>query len=256
MRRTTPGAIALSAFAIALIAAPGAGATTYNNDAPIIIPPSGVASPYPSSITVSGTAGPITDVNIGLDGLTHTVPNDVSIALESPSGLAMHILGCIGNGTSKAGQFVTLDDAAANKLPNQGSGADFSGTFQPSMHCGSTRSFPAPGPLTTYANPGPGQGGAATFATTFNGLSAIGTWNLYVIDNVGVPGDVPGSIPGGWSLDVKPDVTPPPAAGSTTTPTTPSPTPAPAKKCKKKKGKKGAAAAKKGCKRKKKGEGQ
>jgi subtilisin-like proprotein convertase family protein len=245
---TSAGAVALAASISVLVAAPSAGATTFNNDAPIIIPTGGIASPYPSSITVSGTAGPITDVNIGLDGLTHTVPNDVSIALQSPSGLAMHILGCIGNGTSKAGQFVTLDDAAASTLPNQGSGADFSGTFKPSMHCNATRSFPAPGPLTTWANPGPAQGGAATFATTFNGLSAIGTWNLYVIDNVDIPGDVPGSIPGGWSLDVKPDVTPPAATPISSA----TPSAAPTKKCKKKKGKKGAAAAKKGCKKKKK----
>ncbi len=88
-RRTLAGGIALAASAFALIAAPVAGATTYNNDTPITIPLSGKANPYPSSITVSGTAGPITDVNIGLDDITHDVPNHITIALVAPSGQAL-----------------------------------------------------------------------------------------------------------------------------------------------------------------------
>jgi hypothetical protein len=240
MRRTAVAALTLAASTAALVAAPVAGATTYNNDTPIIIPAEGTTNPYPSSITVSGTAGPITDVNVGFDGFTHASPPDVSIVLVAPTGEALIMLQCVGGGDVPAsGVFVTLDDVAPGHVP--GTGTLTSGTFKPTSHCGGagTPSFPAPGPLSTFSKPGP-VGGTATFASTFNGLSPIGTWNLYGIDIQPADG---GSIPGGWSLDVKPDVTPLPAA-------TPTPTPAPLKrKCKKKKGKKAGATAKK-CKRK------
>lgn len=204
MRRVTvAGGLALAAIA-ALIAAPVAGATTYNNDTPIIIPEQGMASPYPSTITVSGTAGPITDVNVGLDGFFHSFPDSVSIVLVAPTGQALLLLDCVGGGPDSPAVFLTLDDPPAGQLPDNSPLT--TGTFRPTSHCPSTSPFPAPGPLMTYANPGPGAGGGATFASTFNGLSAIGTWELYVHD---AAGGSDGSIPGGWSLDVKPDVTPP-----------------------------------------------
>ncbi len=46
---------------------------------------------------MSGTAGPITDVNVGLDGFTHTIPDDVAIALVAPSGQALLIQSCVGD---------------------------------------------------------------------------------------------------------------------------------------------------------------
>jgi subtilisin-like proprotein convertase family protein len=235
-RMKTAGALALAASTVALIAAPAAGATTYNNDTPIVIPAGGHASPYPSSITVSGQAGPITDVNVGFDGFNHGVPTDVSIVLVAPTGQALLLVDCIGDSIADAGAFITLDDAAAVDLPFNG--VIRTGTYRPTAHC-ATRSFGAPGPSMAYANPGPGGGGTATFASSFNGSSAIGTWNLYVVDFHVNDG---GSIPGGWSLDVHPDVTPLAPAQA--------PAPAPKKKCKKKKGKKAASAAK-GCKKKK-----
>jgi subtilisin-like proprotein convertase family protein len=247
MRRTiATGGIALVVSTVALIAAPVAGATTFNNDTPITISAaSGPANPYPSSITVSGTAGPITDVNVGLDELTHTSPYDLSIVLQAPSGEALAIQNCAGNLAATAGAFLTFDDAAGNDLPENG--PLVTGTFRPTSHCPGNPSLPAPGPLTNYGNPGPGNAGTATFATAFNGRSAIGTWNLFVFDRFG--GDA-GSIPGGWSLDVKPDISP--------LATTPAqtirpliPTAKPTTTCKKKKKKKkGARAA--ACKNKKK----
>ena len=243
-RAALTATLTLAASCAALVVAPGAGATTYNNDAPITINTGGTATPYPSSITVSGTAGPITDVNVGLDGLSHTVPDEVAIALVAPSGQSLLLQHCVGDGTDAAGVFITFDDAAAAELPNAGALAN--GTFQPTAHCAPSVSFPAPGPLASYGNPGPASGGTATFASTFNGLSAIGTWNLYVLDRA--PGDG-GTIPGGWSLDVKPDVTPLPPVTPITTPIT---TPAPATKCKKKKKKAKKRAAAAGCKKKKK----
>ncbi len=243
MRRMTMAAgLASAVSTFALIAAPVAGATTYNNDTPIIIPTQGNANPYPSSITVSGTAGPITDINVGLDNFTHAAPGAVSIVLVAPTGLALKLMSCVADEDAIAsGAFVTLDDSGG-LLPTNDHLT--TGTYKPTSHCDAQDSFPAPGPLLAYANPGPGDGGIATFENTFNGSSAIGTWNLFVRDVSAGDG---GQIAGGWSLDVNPDVTPLPPVTTTTT-STPTPAPAPTstakKKCKRK-AKKGAAAAKK-----------
>ncbi len=248
-RRTLAGGIALAASAFTLIAAPAAVATTYNNDTPILIPTVGNANPYPSSITVSGTAGPITDINVGLDNITHSAPGSVSIVLVAPTGLALQLMGCVADEDAIAsGAFVTLDDGGGPLPTND----DLTtGTYKPTSHCPVKDSFPAPGPLLAYGNPGPGGGGIATFANTFNGSSAIGTWNLFVKYSNNGDG---GQIAGGWSLDVNPDVTPLPPVTTTTTPPPPTlpPTAAPAKKCKKKAKKGAAAAKKKGCKKQKK----
>ncbi len=253
MRRTTlTGGIALAASILALVAAPVAGASTFRNDNPIVIPASGNATSYPWSITVSGTAGPITDVNLGLDGFTHGRPYDLGIALVPPAGPSLLLMDCVGDDTDASDVDIALDDPPAAKLPT--AGALSSGTFQPTSQCGppgppeAPASFPAPGPTNMYSNPGPGIGGTATFASTFNGLSAIGTWKLYVHDFAPPNG---GSITG-WSLDVQPDVTPlPPAIPTPAITPTPTPTPAPAtKKCKKKKS--GGTAAASACKKKKK----
>jgi hypothetical protein len=155
---------------------------------------------------VSGTAGPITDVNLGFDGVTHTAPEGIAIVLVAPSGQALEIQCGAGGLTDAAGLYLTFDDLGA-QLPDDDPLA--SGTFRPAQYCASGP-FPAPGPL-SYSSPAPA--GTATFASVFNGLSAIGTWNLFVLDVVQPDS---GSIPGGWSLDVKPDVTPPPAPISVT----------------------------------------
>jgi large repetitive protein len=203
-RKTFAGGIALAAFALTLVATPTAGATTYTNNTPITIPPGGLSNPYPSSITVSGTAGPITDINVGLDGFTSGRPTDLHVALVAPSGHALQLMGCAGQADTANNVSLTFDDAAAGQLP-VAPGNLTSGTFKPTSHCGQTVGFPPPGPTVSYGNPGPGIGGAATFESVFNGLTAIGTWNLYAFDRVGAGGST--TIPS-WSLDVNPDVTP------------------------------------------------
>ena len=124
----------------------------------------------------------------------------------------------------------SIDDSAAAQMTNAGSLT--SGTFKPTNHCASPDSFIAPGPLTSYGNPGPGLGGTATLASSYNATTANGVWNLFVRD---FGGPDAGQLAGGWALDILPN-------------------PPKAKKCKKKK-KKGSgasAAKKKKCKKKKK----
>lgn len=47
---------------------------------------SGAASTYPSTRTVSGQAGVISDVNVGIDGIWHQSPRDLDMLLVGPAG--------------------------------------------------------------------------------------------------------------------------------------------------------------------------
>jgi hypothetical protein len=208
--------------------AAGAGAATFSNPTPISIPSIGNAAPYPSQVIVSGQTGPVTDVNVNLNGFSHPGSTDVSAVLVAPGSQALLVMHCAGDdniGTSNAN--LKLDDAVGVQLPP--SGALTSGTYKPASQCAPLPTFPG----ITFANPGPIPAGTATLASTFNGASANGTWSLFVKD---LFVSATGQFAGGWSLEL-----------------TTEPAPAtPKKKCKKgRKLKKGKCVKKKRKKRKK-----
>src|SRR6476620_4296246 len=58
----------------------------------------GVGNPYPSTIAVSGLSGTVTDVNVRINGLTHTFPDDVGFLLVAPNGARMVIQTDAGGG--------------------------------------------------------------------------------------------------------------------------------------------------------------
>ena len=149
----------------------------------ISIPSSGVATPYPASITVSGLAATAVIKSITLNGVSHTWPNDIDILLQSPSGTNVTVLSDIGGGSGFTDRTYTLDDAAAALMT---SSSNPSGTYQPT-NIGAMDNFPAPGP------------GSITMATptlSLFGAANNGTWNLFVVDDTG--GDV-GSITS-WTI--------------------------------------------------------
>jgi hypothetical protein len=78
----------LSTIAIALILASAleARALTFTNPAPIAINDFGPATPYPATITISGLTTPILDINVVINGLSHTFPSDIGILLVGPGG--------------------------------------------------------------------------------------------------------------------------------------------------------------------------
>jgi subtilisin-like proprotein convertase family protein len=219
-----------------LLCAGYAGAATFSNTGTITIANNANATPYPSSVSVTGLAAPVSDINVRLLGFSHTTPDDVGIVLVAPGGQALLLMdGATDKDTPQAASNlnITLDGQAAAQMGDNTALA--SQSYKPtSYYTGDT--FPAPGPVLTYQNPGPALGNSATFASTFNGLAPNGTWNLFVRDFVGAFAGT-GSISGGWSLEV-------------TAPN--APTPVKKKKCKKKGKKHSAAAAKKKCKKKKK----
>jgi hypothetical protein len=113
--------------------------------------------------------------------------------LVGPGGQAVLIFSDVGGGAAITNVTVTLSDAAASSLPDNG--PIVSGTFKPT-NIGTGDTFTASAPAGPYL---------ATLSA-FNGLSANGAWSLYVFDDG--PGDV-GSFAGGWYLTVTTTATSP-----------------------------------------------
>ena len=109
-----------------------------------------------------------------------------------PRGQKFIVMSDAGAGTDVVNLNMTFDDTAATLLPV----TLVSGTFRPT-NIGTGDLFPAPAPAAPYQSPA--TGGAATFASVFNGLNPNGTWSLYVVDDAGIDS---GSISGGWSLSI------------------------------------------------------
>ena len=174
------------------------GQQTFTNNtrinAPVIGNTSGVGSPYPSNINVSGVLGSVTKVTVTLTSFSHTFPDDLDILLVGPTGAKMLLMSDTGGSLDINNITLTFDDAAAGNLPD--STQMSTGTFRPT-NIGAGDVFPAPAPAAPYGS---------TLAG-FNGLNPNGTWSLYVVDDTS--GDS-GAIANGWSLTIQ---TAPTAAG-------------------------------------------
>jgi subtilisin-like proprotein convertase family protein len=186
------------------IAVPTAGAATFANTTPISIPAGapdttdGPASPYPSTISVAGIPGNVADVNVTLNGLTHTCMSDTRFLLVGPGGQNSILLSTAGGYCNDpvANAVITLDDEAPTSYPCNVSP---SGTFKPTADpitpppaedCtpADNNAFPAPAPAAPYP----------AALSSFDGHPADGAWSLFVLDQFG--GDS-GSL-AGWSLDL------------------------------------------------------
>jgi subtilisin-like proprotein convertase family protein len=185
----TPPVVEETALATA-IASPG----TFSNSSPISIndsfTPPATASPYPSTISVSGqsTVGKVT---VSISGYTHSFADDVDVLLVGPTGAKCLLMSDCGGSDNVVQANLTFDDSA-QPLPDETQIS--SGTYHPTKgtcsgpgsNCVPT-DFPGPAPASPYA----------TALSTFNGTNPNGTWQLFVIDDSA--GDS-GSISGGWSL--------------------------------------------------------
>ena len=174
----------------------------FTNSAPITINDNAAASPYPSTITVSGISGniPVTPgrVTVTLNGFSHTFTTDVGVVLVGPTGATLLLQDGVGDaaaGTSVSNLTYTFSDSGATRLPQT---IWTAGTYMPTTYF-TGDSFPAPGPLLAYANPGPAAAGTATFSSVFGGTNPNGVWKLFVADFAAQDF---GSISGGWSLEI------------------------------------------------------
>src|SRR5207253_7352067 len=89
----------------------------------------GLANPYPSSIPVSGLSGTVTDVQVTLNGLTHTYPDDLGLLLVGPTGQQIVLQSDVGGGTSVSNVTYTFADSATSGIPN--SGPITAGSYKP-----------------------------------------------------------------------------------------------------------------------------
>jgi len=158
-------------------------AGSFSNLNPITIADNTVASPYPSSIDVSGVTGSFDAIRVSLTNVNHTRPNDIGILLVGPLGQKVVLMDAAGGGVDLVNVNLAFDDLG-NALTTA---AISSGTYRPT-NLSSTRTYPAPAPATPYASA----------LSAFNGIDPNGTWQLFVRD--AVAGET-GSILGGWAIE-------------------------------------------------------
>ncbi len=161
-------------------------AQTFSNPASITINDFAAATPYPSTILVSGL-GSVIHLTLTLTGINHSFPDDIDMLLVGPQGQTATIFSDVGGGPDLLGPYtITLDDNAPLSMPD--SGTLVSGTFKPT-NIGAADTFPAPAPV-GFSSASP--------LSVFNGTNPNGTWSLYVVDDTAADA---GSITGGWALN-------------------------------------------------------
>jgi subtilisin-like proprotein convertase family protein len=157
---------------------------SFANASSISIPSRNAATPYPSTLNVSGLAGAITKVTATLSNLSHTFTDDVDALLVGPGGQTVLLMSDVGGPSSSGNLTLTFDDAAANFLPDES--ALSSGSWKPT-NIGVDETFASPAPAQPYGS----------VLSVFNGLNPNGTWRLYVWDDSLRDS---GSIANGWRL--------------------------------------------------------
>jgi hypothetical protein len=176
------GAPALAAAALAVLGVAPAGAAVFTSNSPITIPTQGGATPYPSTIDVSGQAGAVTNVTASLNGFTASFPADIDMLLVGPGGQNVVLMADAGAGNPVANINLTFSDAAGTILPTP----IVAGTFRPTNLGTFSGGPPAPPPP------------RGTQMAAFNGTVANGQWRLFIFDD-----DVTSATAlSSWSLDI------------------------------------------------------
>ncbi len=157
--------------------------TTATSVVPITIPALGDASPFPATLNVAGVIGTILDVNVSLNGLSHTFPDDLDILLVGPQGQKLLLMSDVGGNPDLVSVNLTFDDAAAASLPD--STQIVSGSYKPTNIGGSDTFTGVAGPFDSLLS-------------VFNGTDPNGDWRLYVVDDFSLDS---GTL-AGWSLTI------------------------------------------------------
>ncbi len=184
--------------------ASGASAqTTFTNSNPITIDGvnAGPATPYPSTIDISGLSGSISKVTATIEGLSHTWPEDIDILLVGPGGQTVILMSDVDCSADVADINLVFDDGAADLMPDA-SAPLAGGTFKPTDRDSSGCAGSEPNDNFEAPAPGPPHG---TALAAFDGTNPNGTWQLFVRDDF--PSEDNGTIAKGWSLTIS--VTPP-----------------------------------------------
>jgi subtilisin-like proprotein convertase family protein len=178
--------VSVALLALGGTAAPAAALdSTFSNPGAIAIPDLGDATPYPSSIAVSGLQGTVEKATVTLHQFSHTCPHDVSVLLVAPNGADSILFAGLGPGMAcpdSTNAELTFDQASTTNVPYP----PVTGTYRP------TEGDP-PAPFDPPAPTGP----YPLSLSNFVGIAPDGTWRLFAHDEAS--GDS-GSIAGGWSL--------------------------------------------------------
>lgn len=166
---------------------------TFSNTAAITTTGGGEATPYPSSIQVSGfKKGKVRKVRVFLNQYTAAVPDDIDVMLSATQipGQTAVVMSDAGGAVAVSNVNLVLDDDAATPLPDDGVPPLTTGTYKPTNYAGgSADMFPAPAPTT--------NGNSAL--SVFNGANPNGEWQLWIND---YPGNGPVQFAGGWSIEI------------------------------------------------------
>lgn len=154
----------------------------------------GAATPYPSSIKVSGfKKGKILKVRVFLNGYSYDAPDGIDMMLSATqiSGQTAVIMSDVGDAVAVNNVNLILDDNAANALPDDAFTPPVSGTYKPANYVGG-------GGADMFPPPAPTSSGASALSA-FNGANPNGTWQLWVVD---APGNGPAQFAGGWKIEI------------------------------------------------------
>jgi subtilisin-like proprotein convertase family protein len=163
------------------LTAPAFAAPGGSNPTPIVINDNANASLYPSTIDVT-LSFPITNVSVRLIGVQHTRLSDLTVLLVSPAGKKVQLMANVDGAVPIAQDvFFTEPGEWMN-----GQSIQTPRSFRPTV-VGAPVELPAPAPSLPYST---------NFASII-GDNALGTWSLYVRDNV--TGNS-GSIGSGWGI--------------------------------------------------------
>lgn len=164
----------------------GTTTTVFSNTAAITINDNAIASPYPSSISVTGLVGTVSKVVATVTNLYHPSPDDIDMLLAGPTGTNTMLMSDCGGGNLITNVTLTFDDSAATSLPD--STAISSGTNKPTNYLVADL-LPAPAPVGPWGS---------TLAA-FNGTNPNGQWSLYIKDDLTI---FSGSVQRGWQLAI------------------------------------------------------
>ena len=175
-------------FGWTVAAADGSETQIFSAPGAITINDNAIATPYPSSVNVSGMSGVISKVVVTLKGLIHDFPADLDVLLVGPGGQKVMLMSDAG-GNSPISTDVSFDAAAAAAVP-QSTAIATNSTYKPTDYAlGNPATDNFPGVSAPYP----------TDLTVFNGTSPNGTWNLFVLDD---GADDAGQLANGFTLTI------------------------------------------------------
>lgn len=165
------------------------------------------ANPYPSQIQVNPEPvtrftedSRITDVEVVLNSVSLTRPDDLDVLLVGPHGQSTILMSDAGGSTAVNNIFLWFTNEKQRKLPDvpdessldAGAGG---GVYKPASYDGSDAdTFPDP------ANPGEALTlGKKVNFSVFNGTNPIGAWKLYVVDDA----ENEAGFISGWTLHIR-----------------------------------------------------